>query len=227
MLNIVYEDKDFLAINKPAGVLVHPTGKKEAGTLIDAVLKQYPEIKGVGDSPERPGLVHRLDKDTSGLIVIARNQQSFAYLKGLFQKHAVQKTYLALVWGELKGRGVINQPIGLKPGSVQRSVKGRNLKMVKEAITEYRVLKTIQKDGRVFTLVELCPKTGRTHQLRVHLASLQHPVVGDSLYGRKENPWRLKRQFLHAEAIEFPTQDGGRLKLEAGLPQDLNKIIDR
>lgn len=227
MLDLVYKTKDLLVINKPAGILVHPTAKKETGTLINEVLREYPEIKDVGDSPARPGLVHRLDKGTSGLIIIARNQPCFEYLKGLFQKHAVQKTYLALVWGELKDRGTINQPIGLKAGTVKRSVKGKNLKMVKEAITEYKALKTIKKDNEVFTLVELFPKTGRTHQLRVHLASIYHPIVGDVLYGRKENPWHLTRQFLHAEAIEFTTKEGERLKLAAELPVELKTIIDR
>ncbi|KKU90828.1 MAG: Pseudouridine synthase [Candidatus Jorgensenbacteria bacterium GW2011_GWA1_48_11] len=226
MLNLIYETEDFLALNKPAGVLVHKTAAMEENTLIDEVLKQYPLIAKVGDSLVRPGLVHRLDKDTSGVLVVAKNQPFFEYLKDLFQKHEVRKVYLALVWGELKGRGVVNAPIGLKPGTVKRSIRGRNLKMVKAAVTEYKAVKTIEKDGETFTLVELFPKTGRTHQLRVHLASINHPVVGDTLYGRKKNPWSLQRQFLHAESIEFRSRDGKRVKLEADLPQELKKIID-
>jgi 23S rRNA pseudouridine1911/1915/1917 synthase len=224
-LEEIYKTKDFIALNKPAGVLVH--GRDKEPSLVEDLLKEYPEIKAVGDEPkERPGIVHRLDKDTSGVLVVARNQQFFDYLKGLFQKHLVSKTYQALVFGRLHGKGIINKPIGLKSGTVKRSVTARNMKMVKPAITEYSFLKIYKKNDQNFTLVELKPKTGRTHQLRVHLASINHSIVGDPLYGRKENPWSLKRQFLHAEAIEFTEADGHRIKIEAALPPDLQAIID-
>lgn len=236
MPEIIYEDEDFIAVNKPAGVLVHQTKFKiKEPTLVDWLIKRYPEIKNVGDDPKiRPGIVHRLDKDTSGVLIISRNQKAFDYLKNLFQNHQVQKTYLALVYGKMPKRGLFAQPIGLKSGSTRRAVFGKKLKMTKPALTEYQTLNYFQKNNEFFSLVRLSPKTGRTHQLRVHLAASGHPIVGDQLYGRKNNPWNLKRQFLHADSIEFtlPPKNfqgevaGRRLKLEVELPNDLQKIVD-
>lgn len=239
-MDIIYEDEDFIGISKPAGILVHPIRSKVASngasrtarnesdeTVADWISERYPETRTVGDDPvSRPGIVHRLDKETSGVLVVAKNQPAFEYLKGLFQRHGVVKKYVALVHGKLEGSGVIDAPIGLKPGTVKRSVRARNMKMVKEAVTEYRPLEAFEKDGQFFTLLELAPRTGRTHQLRVHLASIHHPVVGDSLYGPKKTPLRVPRQFLHARSLEFTKPDGGRLRIEAELPADLQKIID-
>ncbi len=228
-IDIIYENKDFLAINKPAGWTVHRpkiAGVENVGGLFitDWLLKRYPEVKTVGDDPVlRPGIVHRLDKDTSGMLLIAKNQPTFEYLKGLFQTGQVTKTYLALVHGKLLGRGKIDKPIGLRSGSVKRSTNARDMKMVKDAVTEYRVLKVLQK-GK-YTLLEVHPLTGKTHQIRVHLASIGHPVVGDQLYGKKGEDVNIKRQFLHAEGIEFPLKDGGRMKIEADLPYDLEEIL--
>ena len=230
-LKIIYEDKNFLAINKPAGLLVHQINLKPKYTLVDWLIKRYPDVKGVGDAPEiRPGIVHRLDKDTSGVILIARNQKYFEYLKELFypygrQGKQIKKTYLALVWGEIKQKiGEIIKPISLKSGGVKRTVwKG---KMEKEAITEYKVKKIVKnEEGKVFSLVEVMPKTGRTHQIRIHLASISHPIVGDSLYGSKTNPFNLERQFLHAESLEFPIEEGRMIKIEAELPEDLQNVL--
>jgi 23S rRNA pseudouridine1911/1915/1917 synthase len=263
----IYEDKNFLAVYKPAGVLVHATysmkheaknNKKNAtcymlhasGTLVDWLIKKYPEIKKVGDDPKiRPGIVHRLDKDTSGVILVARNQKYFEYLKNLFRTRQIKKTYLALVYGELEPKvGVIKKPIRLKPGTIKRTVwRG---KMEKEAITEYKVLKYFIKTrintdmntdkygcnisinpcsnpykSATFSLLKVMPKTGRTHQIRVHLSSIGHPIVGDSLYGPKTNPLGLERLFLHAESLEFSTANGKRIKIEAGLPKELQNII--
>lgn len=209
-------------VNKPAGILVHEAGVAKTETLVDWLIKIYPEIKKIGDVPEiRPGIVHRLDKDTSGVLIVARTQKFFDFLKNLFQKREVKKTYLALVHGELKpSRGTIEKSVSLKPGTIRRTVyKG---KLSKEAVTDYKVVKFFKN----FTLVELIPKTGRTHQLRVHLASIGHPIVGDQLYGKKENLWLLKRQFLHASSIEFSMPDGSRIKIEADLPDDLQEMID-
>ena len=227
---IIYEDKNFLAVNKPAGLLVHPTAVSKENTLVDWLLKNYPEIKNVGDAPEiRPGIVHRLDKDTSGVILIAKNQRYFEYLKKLFQTGQIKKTYLALVWGEVKQKtGEIAKSISLKPGGVKRTVwKG---KMEKEAITEYKVIKSIKYQisnikEEVFSLVEAMPKTGRTHQIRIHLASIGHPIVGDALYGRKTNPFGLARQFLHAESVEFPVEEKRMIKVEAELSEELKNIL--
>ena len=223
---VIYEDENFLAINKPAGLLVHAVRSKEHGkesTVVDWLLARYPEIKTVGDDPaERPGIVHRLDKDTSGVMLVAKNQKTFEYLKSLFQKREVQKTYLALVWGTLKTKsGVINAPIGIRSGSVKRSV--RSEKMAKEAVTEWRVVKLFDSG---YSLLEVKPKTGRTHQIRVHLASIGHPVVGDRLYGRRRvinnsitnDPTADNRLMLHALSIEFTAPDGKRTRLEAEPP---------
>ncbi len=222
---VVYEDKDLLAIAKPAGILMHRTAAKEKEeTLADWILKNRPEIKNVGDDPQiRPGIVHRLDKDTSGIIVVAKNQNAFEYLKKLFQDGQVEKTYLALVYGNIEPKeGVIDKPIGLKSGTVKRTIHGG--KMVKTAITEYKVLKDY--DG--FSLIEAKPKTGRTHQIRVHLASINHPVVGDALYAGKKaknDSLGLSRQFLHASSIEFVGPDKTRFRFETKMPDDLTKAL--
>jgi 23S rRNA pseudouridine1911/1915/1917 synthase len=235
-IDIIYENEDILAINKPAGVLVHREenapntasyNKKveKEKVLTDWLLKHYPEIKNVGDNPQiRPGIVHRLDKDTSGVLIVAKNQKTFDYLKSLFQKKEIKKTYLALVYGKLLGKGVIKKPIGIKPGSIKRSTNAGHLKMIKDAITEYRVLK-IFKRGE-FSLLEVTPLTGKTHQIRVHLASIGHPIVGDNLYGRKKQEIPLKRQFLHAYSLEFNLQNNGRIKIEADLPYELQEILE-
>jgi 23S rRNA pseudouridine1911/1915/1917 synthase len=224
---IIHEDKDFLVVNKPAGLQVHAAriaggAMTEGPTLVGWLLKRYPELRTVGDDPEqRPGIVHRLDKGTSGVMVVARNQPAFEYLKGLFQKHEVKKTYLAVVAGELKEKkGTIDAPIGIRNGTMKRST--RSAKMAKPAVTEYKVLKTFAREGfraqgdkQKFSLVELYPKTGRTHQIRVHLASIGHPVVGDRLYGPKAQPAWADRMMLHALSIEFTAPDGHRAKFEA------------
>ena len=244
---IIYEDENFLAVNKPVGVLIHKVKsskfKDSEETLVDWLLKNYPEVKSVGDLPAclpvgmaclpvgmaggqateniRPGIVHRLDKDTSGVVLIAKNQKYFDYLKSLFEKNEIKKTYLALVWGKVEPRsGIIDKPIGITK-TVKRTIgKG---KMLKEAITEYKVIKFFP----FFSLVKVFPKTGRTHQIRVHLSSIGHPIVGDLLYSRKQNPFGLKRQFLHAESLEFNLMEGGHIKIEAELPEELNKLILR
>jgi len=266
-IRVIYEDKSFLAVYKPAGVLVHAAYnmKHEAKnkrknatcymlhaseTLVDWLIKKYPEIKNVGDQPEiRPGIVHRLDKDVSGVILIPRNQKYFEYLKNLFQNHQIKKTYLALVYGKVEPKtGVIEKPIYLKPNTIKRTVwRG---KMEKEAITEYRVLKYFTKTrintdmntdkygynisinqrsnpykSATFSLLKVIPKTGRTHQIRVHLSSIGHPIVGDTLYGKKTNPFNLKRIFLHAESLEFSPSSGKRIKIEVELPEELKSLL--
>lgn len=233
-LPIILKTKDFVAFNKPAGMLVHHTENMEHRpgevTLADIACKEFPEIEKVGDKPDvRPGIVHRLDKDTSGVIIVPRNQKYFEFLKGLFQRHEIEKKYLALVGGRLLGVGRIDLPIGLKPGTVKRSVRARNMKMVKEAITDYKVKHIYQAEtmGRAvfYTLVEVTPRTGRTHQIRVHFASQGHAIVGDTMYGPLANALGLSRQFLHAESIEFSTPQGNRIRIEADLPDDLKSVL--
>lgn len=230
---VVYETARFAALSKPAGLLVHETvvSKKnleQEETLADWAAERYPETRSVGDDPaSRPGIVHRLDKDTSGIILIARDQEYFQYLKNLFQTHQVRKTYLALVKGRVKEKeGRIEKPIGLKPNTVKRVVGGRRMKDVKEAVTEYRTAGRFEADGKEYTLLEVSPLTGRTHQIRVHLASIGHPVAGDRLYG-SGGDLGLSRQFLHAESIEFPESPGRMLKLSADLPDELQKALGK
>ena len=232
---VIFEDKDFLVVNKPAGLMVHPVPARAGGpngmrfeeTLTDMLLPKYPELADVGDKPaERPGVVHRLDRDTSDVLVLARRQAFFEYLKKQFQESKVKKTYLALAWGRLPQEGTIDVPIGLKPGTTKRSTRGKAMKMVKEAVTEYRTLERFTFEGEEFSFVRLFPKTGRTHQLRVHLLNTHHPVVGDQLYGKRKNPWDLGRQFLHAESIEFSLPDGRRVRFEAELPEELQRILN-
>lgn len=224
----LYEDKDLIAVVKPAGLVVHGVrvgGKLREGepTLVDWLLKNYPEIKKVGDDlAQRPGIVHRLDKETSGVMVVARTQAAFEHLKFLFMAHRVEKTYCAIVFGVPKdSEGVIAKPIGIRSGTLKRSV--RSDKMQKAAVTAYRVVKIGRlpaADGKAatFSLLEIQPQTGRTHQIRVHLASIGHPVVGDSLYGPKRQPAWVGRLMLHARALELPAPSGGKLRFEVECP---------
>ncbi len=243
-MDILYENNECLIINKPAGMLVHgilskksnEEDKKKEETVVDWLLKHYPKVKKVGDAPlERPGIVHRLDKDTSGVLLIAKTQDFFDYAKNLFQTHEIKKTYCALVHGLIEKKGRIDVPIGLKAGSTKRSVHGRNMKMIKEAITDYEPIKCYsyittlsskrEKEEWV-TLLRAFPKTGRTHQIRVHLASIHHPIVGDALYGPKKNTFGLTHQFLHAESIEFSQSNGKRISVSAELPKELQSVLD-
>jgi 23S rRNA pseudouridine1911/1915/1917 synthase len=234
---VIYEDKNFIAVNKPAGLLVHRAdvrrrvsdiGSSVEPTLVDWLLKMYPEVRSVGDNPEiRPGIVHRLDRDTSGVMVVARNQKYFEYLKSLFQNHLIEKTYLAIAFGKITPKAdEINKPISLRNGSVKRTVHGGRL--TKNAVTQYKVLKYLKdSEGREFSLVEVKPKTGRTHQIRVHLSSIGHPVVGDFLYGQKEQPSWVNRLFLHARILGFPSSDGARVRLETEPPPEFADLFQR
>lgn len=249
---VIYKDENFLIINKPAGMLTHaisnfhpPSGRpiSKQLTLVDWILENFPEVKNVGDTSissgqviyERPGIVHRLDRETSGIMIVARNQKSFEYLKKLFQEHKIKKTYLALVYGKVDppvGGGVINRPLGIVSGSIKRTIHIGHARLVKEAITKYKVKKYFEIDGQKVSLLEVEPLTGRTHQIRVHLASIGHPIVGDKLYGPKKifdtgQGKPLDRQFLHADSIEFVLPNGSRLKVGADLPRELlNLIVD-
>jgi 23S rRNA pseudouridine1911/1915/1917 synthase len=224
---IIYEDKDFLAVNKPAGWLTHAAGhgkNPSSPALADWIASRYPEIRKVGDDPrERPGIVHRLDRETSGIILIPRNQEYFLHLKSLFQGRKIKKAYLALVHGALASRkGIIEEPIGIKSGTIRRSVGSG--KMLKPAATEYALVKAFTgANGERFSLVKAFPLTGRTHQIRVHLKHLGHPIVGDRIYGRKKDP--AERLMLHAEAIEFEAGRGKKMRLEAAPPEDFERII--
>ena len=232
---VIYKEPDFLVINKPAGLIVHPvksaTADHGAGgeylSVVDWLLKNYPEVATVGDNPEsRAGIVHRLDRDTSGVMIIPRTQEAFLFFKNLFQTKQIKKTYLALVYGTPKNaKGRVDKPIGLNAGSIKRTVHTKNAKMVKDAVTDYAVKKTFESNGTKVSLVQVMPQTGRTHQIRVHMASIGCPIVGDTLYGPKKQSIQISRQFLHADSIEFPTLRGNRLTISADMPEELTALI--
>ena len=217
-LHVVHEDSDLLVIDKPAGLVTHPAPGHPDHTLANAVLAHCPDLEGVGGEI-RPGLVHRLDKDTSGLIVVAKNDTAQAGLSAQFKDRTVSKAYLAAVTGHPDPeRATIDAPIGRHPRSRTRMAV---VSAGRDAVTEYDVLRRL----RGYSLVEARPKTGRTHQIRVHLASIGHPVAGDATYGRPAPG--LDRHFLHAHRLAFDhPRTGNRLKLESPLPKDLQAFLD-
>lgn len=251
-LDILYEDDDVLAINKPAGLIVHPGAGNPAGTLANALLAYAPQIAGVGDK-DRPGIVHRLDKETSGVVLIAKTSAAHRALQAQFKARAVKKLYLALCVGAVQpARGIINKPIGRDPSNRKRMavvVDGR------AAITEYYVADVFAAGGRavelpgddsagaspvtvtlpkgaVYALVRARPATGRTHQLRVHFASIGFPIVGDALYGaaRRDPLSRAlaPRHLLHASEVTFDLPGTGQTKtLHAPLAADMRRVIDQ
>lgn len=231
-IQIISETKDYLVINKPAGLMVHGDGKTKEETLADWILAKYPEIKDVGESwtnPEgeviyRPGIVHRLDRDTSGIMIIAKNQEMFDCLKKQFQDRLVEKKYHAFVYGEMRTvKGVIDRPIGrstsdFRKYSAQRGARGE----MRDAVTNYKVL----NKGAGMTLVEVEPKTGRTHQIRVHMKAINHPVICDKLYApNHECMLGFGRTALHAKELKFMDNDGKKVSFEAPYPEDFKKAV--
>lgn len=224
-LDIIYEDEDLLVVNKAAGMVVHPASGHVDDTLVNAVLAHYPDLQYVEGS--RPGIVHRLDRDTSGLIIVAKNARTQAALIEQMRRHEIVKRYLALVEGLVSSdNGSIDAPIGRDPRHRQRmAVMATGSR---EARTHFRVLERFQRH----TLLLLQLETGRTHQIRVHLKAIGHPVVGDPVYGSgntRDNPTgapSLKRQFLHAFQLTFTHPTTGEiLELEAPLPEDLKSVL--
>ncbi len=218
-LKIIYEDDDLLVIDKPPGLAVHPGPGNPSHTLANAVLNYLPSI-ATGE-PGRPGIVHRLDKDTSGLIIVARNPQAHQYLTGQFKQREVKKTYITLVNGRLSPmKGFIEAPIGRDRVHRQRMTiteenKGR------QARTGYRVMQYFEG----YSLLEINPETGRTHQIRVHLAAIGHSVVGDTTYGKAS--LITPRQFLHAHKLKFKLPSSGQyVEFISPLPDDLKQSID-
>lgn len=227
-LSIVFQNDDFIVVNKTAGLKVHPSTFEENGTLVNGIIAKFPEITDVNDgsagSEFRPGIVHRLDKDTSGLMVVARNQKAFEELKGLFQERKVHKKYSAIVFGKLVPKeGVIDKPLAKAESYKKQIIAHRKTKTkIRNAITEFKVIKEYDNAS----LIEAVPKTGRTHQIRVHLASIGHPIVGDKTYGfgKKSDFWMVGRQFLHAQELIF---DFGkkRYNFNAELPEDFKDFL--
>jgi 23S rRNA pseudouridine1911/1915/1917 synthase len=221
-LDILFENEDLLVINKPAGMVVHPAVGHASGTLVNAVLGYDPEIEGIGGE-ERPGVVHRLDKETSGVILLAKNERAHRWLQDQFRLRQVEKTYLALVDGKPPTpTGRVEAHIGRDPSHRKRMAivpesRGR------EAISEYRTLESF----KAHTLLEFHPLTGRTHQIRLHCTLLGCPIVGDEIYGRKNPTVELDRHFLHARSLKIllPGEKKPRY-FEAPLPVELERVLD-
>ncbi len=240
-IHILYEDKDCIVIDKPAGLMVHPDGRSQGPFVTDWILEHYPGAKNVGEGMrdpdgealERSGIVHRLDRETSGALIIAKNQDAHSFLKKQFQDRLVQKKYIAFVWGEIKEEfGTINRPIGrsgsdFRKYSAQRGARGD----MKEAETYWTKLAdcraTIDGSENKFSLVEVEPKTGRTHQIRVHFNAINHPVVSDSLYApKKPKVLGFDRIALHCHSIKFTSMKGDIIEVLAPLPNDFKKAIN-
>ena len=223
-LPIIFSDENIIVIDKPAGMQVHPDDTRKEETLVNYLVAQFPEIENVCDDTKegrlRPGIVHRLDKDTSGVIVVARNMKAFTELKRQFQDKEVEKKYQAIVYGVPDlAEGVIEKALARSADYRRQVVAGRKTKTkIREAVTEYRTLKTLGDD---FALMELSPKTGRMHQIRVHLTSIGHPIVGDKKYFLRgiERLDFARRQLLHAQSIKF-TLFGNGYEFSSSLPTD-------
>ncbi|MGA3373687.1 MAG: RluA family pseudouridine synthase [Terracidiphilus sp.] len=253
-LDVIYEDTDLAVVNKPAGMMVHAgSGQNEdtrnRGTLVNALLYRFKALSATGGDL-RPGIVHRLDKETSGLIVVAKNDRAHAALAEMFASRQIKKTYIALVQGAVeRARGTINAAVGRDPLRRTR-MTAKPQENARAAVSHYEVVRRLSNRFGKFTLVKVRIETGRTHQIRVHMASIGHPVVGDTLYGgsghltdqaasqaatskaarRKAEPERLRlgRNFLHAARLEFPHPRTGKLlELEAPLPAELAAFLSR
>ncbi len=240
---IIYEDSELLIINKPAGVKVHASGSKEEPDLTDWILQNHPELKGVGEPIEtqnerkifRSGIVHRIDKETSGVLIISKTENTLEYLKTEFKERNVQKTYNCFVYGEPSpARGKIDAPIARSPKDFRKkstflSAKGKK----RDAVTEYKILKTNKK----FSFLEVLPKTGRTHQIRVHLKSIGCPIICDPLYFLKSEKKILKKEgkcplgfnrlALHARDISFRAPGGKKFMIDSDLPEDFEKALNQ
>ena len=221
-LDIVFENQDVVVINKPAGMVVHPAAGHQTGTLVHAVLGYDPEMEGIGGE-DRPGVVHRLDKETSGLILLAKNDQAHHWLEDQFRERKVVKTYLALVDGKPPTpTGRVEASIGRDPShrkkmAIVSAGKGR------AAISEYKTLESFPRH----TLLEFHPLTGRTHQIRVHCAFLGCPIVGDRVYGWKKPSIPIERHFLHASRLRITLPGGSESRqFDAPLPPDLQSVLD-
>jgi len=220
-LDVIYEDDDILVINKEKGIVVHPGNGNPDGTLANAVMARCKEsLSGIGGKI-RPGIVHRIDKDTSGLIIIAKNDAAHINLSEQIQKREVKKTYIALVRGNVKeNEATINMPIG-------RSTKDRKKMAVtktgKEAITHFKVIKRYEG----YTLLEVNIETGRTHQIRVHLSEIGYPIVGDDVYSNGKNPFNVTGQMLHAAKLKFKhPSTGEEINVEAPLPEYFKNVLN-
>ena len=220
-IDIVYEDSDIAVINKQAGLVVHPAHGHYSGTLVNAILYHIKDLSGI-NGEIRPGIVHRLDKDTSGLIVIAKNDKVHTALTEMFQEKKIKKTYLAILKGKLnKSEGKIVTQIGRDKNDRKKMTVIDDITKGKNAITNYKVV----SQNNLFTLVKVNIETGRTHQIRVHMRHLGYPILGDSVYGRKDNE---KRQMLHAYKLEFlHPVTGHQMEFTGEIPEDFQKALKK
>lgn len=232
-IKILFENEHFLAIDKPAGVLVHPDLNTTSGTVCQWFVQNYPECAEIGESatlPDgsqvaRPGVVHRIDRDTSGVMLLAKTEHGYGFLKKKFKTRKIQKTYLAFTYGAPKEEfGEIDRPIGRSPKDFRMRSAGRGARgAMREAITSYKVL--ARENGTGF--IKVMPRTGRTHQIRVHLKAINYPIVCDKLYASAmECLLDFSRLALHAYKIEFEGIDGEQVSVKAELPQDFIKAMD-
>ena len=236
--HILYEDTDVIVLEKPTGLLVHETSRKEPRTLVSWLIKKYPEIQNVGEEKYRAGIVHRLDKDVSGIMAVAKTQKMYEHLKKQFKKRTVTKEYIALVYGApLQHSGKINLPIGRNPkGKFVAHPKTQKKKLLREdrnAVTLYRVRERIKN----FSVFEIQILTGRTHQIRAHLAYLGHPIVGDKEYGPKKAFHKMfskkikvvsaPRIMLHSHILEFKNLEGNLKKFVSPLPKKFITFIEQ
>jgi len=232
-INILYEDEYVVVIDKPVGLVVHADGRTDEPTVVDWVQETYPEMNDVGEPLvladarviKRPGVVHRLDRETSGILVLAKTQESFLFLKKQFKQHTILKTYNAFVYGKMKEeRGLISRPIGrsandFRRWSAQRGARGK----MREAVTEFSTLE-VSKEA---SFIEVRPKTGRTHQIRVHMKAINHPVVCDKLYApKKDFLLGFSRLALHSRKIELMLPDGKQISVEAPFPTDFEEALE-
>jgi 23S rRNA pseudouridine1911/1915/1917 synthase len=232
-ITIVYQDSDLIVVDKPAGMVVHPAAGHERGTLVNALLHHITDLSGIGGE-KRPGIVHRLDRGTSGLMVVAKNDASHEELARQFHDREVEKEYTALVWGEVMAGRRIDAPIGRDPNNRKKMSATESNRMRRTRVAVTRIVRA-EHFGPAVTLAQIAIHTGRTHQIRVHLSEIGHPIAGDALYGgvRRRMPadlralGRLERPFLHAARLAFThPADGRRMEFTSPLPEDLQRILD-
>jgi 23S rRNA pseudouridine1911/1915/1917 synthase len=231
-LPILYQDRDLIVVDKPAGMVVHPAAGHASGTLVNALLHHVDDLSGIGGE-KRPGIVHRLDKGTSGLMVVAKHDRAHEELARQFAEREVEKEYLALVWGEVMAGRRIDAPIGRDPSN-RKKMSSESLRVRRSRAAVTRIVRA-EHFGRVLTMAQVAIHTGRTHQIRVHLSTIGHPIVGDALYGgvHRRVPGDLRavshldRPFLHAAHLIFKhPEDGRRMEFTSDLPADLQKVLD-
>lgn len=222
-IEVLYEDDDILVVNKPKGMVVHPANGNPDGTLVNAVMAICKDsLSGIGGEI-RPGIVHRLDKDTSGAIIIAKNDKAHMILSDMLKNHEIEKTYIALVRGIVKENGAtINMPIARSTTDRKKMAVSRE---GKNAVTHFKVLKRFYEHNA--TLLEIKIETGRTHQIRVHLSQIGYPIIGDEVYSNGKNEWGIHGQCLHAKSLKFKHPISGKeMYIEAEIPDYLRKIIE-